>query len=142
MTSFQLESTVVLASTDSSGQKTWTPPVAHTITPPRTPTTTLTAAHALYSEIQEINDTLSALTSLSPGDQVNRLLTRLVDLCIRHYSAEFTTQFLSIRGATGLCDSLRSLCATAEGELEAYWARRIIMGSQTMSTYTLYPAPI
>jgi nicotianamine synthase len=142
MSSFQLQSTAILANTDSSGRKDQIPPVAHTITPPRTPTATTTAAHALFSEIEEINDTLSVLTNLLPGDEVNRLLTRLVDLCIKSYSADFTTQFFSIRGVAELCESLRSLCATAEGKLEAYWAWRIILEAQTISTYTFYPTPI
>jgi hypothetical protein len=116
-------------------QKNCADAASYTCTPPRTPTATTTSAHKLFSEIQEIYIALSTLSTLEPGEQVNHLLTRLVHLCIVPYNAEFTTNFFSIHGITELCDSLRPLCATAEGELEKHWASRIIHAARTISTY-------
>jgi nicotianamine synthase len=100
--------------------------MSHAITPPRTPTAATTSAHKLFVEIQDIHTTLSGLSSLAPGGQVDELLTRLVGLCIETHSAEFISNFFSIHGVSDLCSSLRPLCGAAEGELEKYWAERII----------------
>jgi len=99
---------------------------SQTVTPPRTPTATTVSAHRLLSEIQAIYDTLSTMSSLAPGPQVDKLLSRLVNLCIEPYSAEFTTSFFNITGVAHLCSALRPLCATSEGELEKHWAARIM----------------
>jgi nicotianamine synthase len=104
---------------------------APSVTPPRTPTALTTSAYKLLSEIREIHETLSALTSLAPGDPVDQLLTRLVNLCIVPYSAEFTEYFFNISGVASLCEELRPLCATAEGELEKYWANRMIQEARS-----------
>ena len=100
-------------------------------TPPRTPTPTATSAQALASEIRDIYHTLSEIPDLAPGDKVNTLLTRLVNLCIVPYSHEFVSYFFGIDGIRTLCERLRPLCAKAEGELERFWARTIIDESRT-----------
>ncbi|KAG9194046.1 hypothetical protein G6011_04081 [Alternaria panax] len=97
-----------------------------TVTPPVTPNTTSSAAHQLVSEIRNIYTVLSEISSLAPSDQVNSLLTRLVNLCVVPYSAEFTAYFFRIPGIESLCSNLRPLCSEAEGELERFWAKHMI----------------
>ncbi|KAH7110306.1 Nicotianamine synthase protein-domain-containing protein [Dendryphion nanum] len=89
------------------------------------------AAHQIVGEIQSIYNSLSKLPSLAPGPQVNALLTRLVNLCVQSYSEELAANLLSQDGVESLCSALRPLCATAEGELEQYWARQIISTSKS-----------
>lgn len=95
-------------------------------TPPRTPTVTATLAQTLATEVRDIRHALSDLPDLTPGNEVNALLTRLVNLCIVPYNHEFVTYFFGIEGMHTLCEQLRPLCATAEGELERFWANKII----------------
>jgi nicotianamine synthase len=96
------------------------------VTPPVTPNATSTAAHRLVSEIREIYTVLSGLSSLAPSEQVNSLLTQLVNLCVVPYSTEFTSCFFRIPGIESLCSNLRPLCSEAEGELEKFWAKRML----------------
>lgn len=98
-------------------------------TPPRTPSITTAAAHKLATEIYDIYHSLLHLPDLKPGNKVNALLTRLVDLCIETYDRDFVTDFFNVEGIHALCPQLRSLCATAEGELESYWAQKLISES-------------
>jgi hypothetical protein len=105
-------------------------------TPPRTPTATTSAAQKLYSQIQHIHTSLATLPSLVPGEQINELLTRLVNLCILPYSADFTASFFAIRGVNNLCSTLRTLCSSAEGELESFWAVHILRGARAKSSYS------
>lgn len=107
------------------------------ITPPRTPTAATTEAHRILAKLQEINGQLLHFPSLAPGDQVNSLLTDLVSFCIQPCNPECLAQLSSMSAFTKTCKSLRSLCARAEGELEAYWAQRIIEGSGGVSQYSL-----
>jgi nicotianamine synthase len=99
-------------------------------TPPCTPTALTTSAYKLFAEIRDIHDTLSTLTSLAPGPQVDTLLTKLVNLCVESYSAEYTKVFFSINGVEHLCEKLRPICAVAEGELEKFWAGQIVRETQ------------
>ncbi|KAF2644552.1 Nicotianamine synthase [Massarina eburnea CBS 473.64] len=99
-------------------------------TPPATPTALSTSVQQLFSQIGDIYEELSCLDNVSPGERVNGLLTRLVGLCVQPYGSEFEACFLAIEGVQELCASLQSICARAEGELESYWARRILEGSQ------------
>ncbi|KAH7066199.1 Nicotianamine synthase [Paraphoma chrysanthemicola] len=102
------------------------------ITPPHTPTALSTTAHALLTTLHEINTTISTLPSLAPSPTVNTLLTNLVDLCIAQYPPSFSTYFFSLPSVTPLCTSLRPLCATAEGLLEAHWASRMLETAQAL----------
>ncbi|PVI02166.1 Nicotianamine synthase [Periconia macrospinosa] len=95
-------------------------------TPPITPTPLSSLVHELLHEVHKIRHDLERCESLSPGDDVNELLTRLVGLCIKPYSSEFTNHFLNIEGVDALCASLQAICAEAEGELEKYWTSRIL----------------
>jgi nicotianamine synthase len=109
------------------------------VTPPVTPNATSTSAHQLVSEIRNIYTSLADLSSLAPSGQVNTLLTRLVNLCIVPYSAEFTAYFLNIPSVESLCMKLRPLCSEAEGELENHWARRMLdsLGKYTFSDVSI-----
>lgn len=98
-------------------------------TPPRTPTLTATAAQALAAEISDIHHALSELPDLRPGDKINSLLTRLVNLCIVPYSTELVDYFFNMKEVPSLCEKLRPLCAAAEGELEMFWASKIMQDS-------------
>jgi nicotianamine synthase len=98
----------------------------HTITPPSTPTSTTRSASFLFTQISAIYTTLSSLPSLAPGNQIDALLTRLVELCIEPHDSEVVAKLFAMQGMTELCESLRPLCGAAEGELEGYWARRIV----------------
>jgi hypothetical protein len=142
MPSSKLHEVQRLSKVSPFDQKNCVDTASYTCTPPRTPTATTSSAHKLFSELQEIYNALSTLATLEPGEQVNHLLTHLVHLCIVPYSAEFTTNFFSIHGITELCDSLRPLCATAEGELEKHWASRMIHAARTISTYAFRLAQI
>lgn len=102
-------------------------PMTETFTPPRTPTATSTSAYALFTEIQEIHTALSLLPSLAPGEKINALLTKLVQLCIAPHSTSFISSFFDIPGISSLCERLRPICAAAEGELERYWAGRMCL---------------
>lgn len=99
--------------------------IAETFTPPRTPTANTSSAHNLFAEIQSIYTTLSSLPNLAPGEEINTLLTHLVQLCIEPHSASFASAFFAIKHVSVLCQNLRPICAIAEGELEKYWAQRI-----------------
>ena len=98
-------------------------------TPPHTPSITTAAAHKLTTEIYDIYHSLLSLSSLKPGDKVNALLTRLVDLCIGTYDQDFVADFFNVGGINAICSQLRSLCATEEGELESFWAQKLISES-------------
>lgn len=98
----------------------------HLDTPPTTPTALSSSAHHLFAEANSIHERLHKVSSLAPGDQVNTLLSRLVSLCIPPYDPELVTYFNKIDGIDTLRTSLRTLCSTAEGELEAHWALRIL----------------
>lgn len=105
-------------------------PQCNTIdTPPSTPTVLTSTAHQLLEDIQGIYSALIRLPSLAPGPDINALLTRLVDLCIQPYGEAFSAYFLSLQGVISLCESLRPLCGAAEGELERYWAQRMLESS-------------
>ncbi|KAH7092602.1 Nicotianamine synthase [Paraphoma chrysanthemicola] len=106
------------------------------ITPPHTPTALSTSAHALLTTLHEINTTILTLPSLAPSPTVNTLLTHLVDLCIAPYPPSFSTYFFSLPSVTPLCTSLRPLCATAEGLLEAHWASRMLATARSSPTGT------
>ncbi|KAF1930543.1 Nicotianamine synthase, partial [Didymella exigua CBS 183.55] len=116
-------------------------------TPPRTPTINATAAQTLASEIRDILHALSKLPDLRPGNKINTLLTRLVSLCVIPYSTELVNYFFNIEGVLTLCEKLRPLCATAEGELERFWASKIVDESvksqetphQTRALLTTFP---
>ncbi|KAF3039722.1 hypothetical protein E8E12_005442 [Didymella heteroderae] len=95
-------------------------------TPPRTPTLSATAAQTLAVEIRHIHRALTELPDLGPGEIINSLLTRLVSLCVVPYSTEFVDCFFNIEGIFTLCGKLHPLCAAAEGELERFWASKII----------------
>ncbi|ORY06895.1 Nicotianamine synthase [Clohesyomyces aquaticus] len=84
------------------------------------------SAHDLFQQIQSIYLSLIRLPNLAPGPQINSLLTRVVDLCTTPRSEEFTNYVLRIKNMDILCANLRTICGTAEGELEAYWARRFL----------------
>ncbi|KAH6639279.1 Nicotianamine synthase [Boeremia exigua] len=128
-------------------------PSEHTITqstpqtPPRTPPLIAASSQTLASEIRNIYQALTELPNLVPGDGVNALLTRLVSLCVVLYTDEFTTYFFNIKGMRTICEQLRPLCATAEGELEHFWARTIVEESlktnatptQTQALLTTFP---
>ncbi|KAJ8117701.1 hypothetical protein OPT61_g1168 [Boeremia exigua] len=101
-------------------------------TPPRTPSIIASSSQTLASHIRSIHQALSELSDLAPGDTVNSLLTQLVSLCVEPRSHEFTTQFFNIQGIPKLCEQLRPICAKAEGELETFWAKKIISESLKM----------
>lgn len=107
-------------------------------TPPATPTEMSSAAYKLAEEIHRIYSTLRTLTSLAPSPKVNALLTRLVELCIQPHSSSLAAHVLSLPRVSNLCLALRPLCATAEGELEKYWANRILNSSSP----TASPSPV
>ncbi|OAL57426.1 Nicotianamine synthase [Pyrenochaeta sp. DS3sAY3a] len=106
-------------------------------TPPTTPTTATMSAHQILSEIQSIYRTLSSLESLAPSVPVNTLLTRLVNLCVVPYSETLSSYFFAISGVEDLCVKLRPICSQAEGELERYWADRIVEIANGTTTPTL-----
>lgn len=95
-------------------------------TPPPTPTAMTSSAHALIEKIHSIHAALLTLPNLVPGTKINALLTRLVELCILPYGDDFANHALNIKGVDELCLQLRLICGAAEGELERYWAQRII----------------
>lgn len=98
-------------------------------TPPRTPNLNATSCQTLASEIRNIYHALTELPDLAPGKEVNALLTRLVSLCVVPYSHDFIAYFFNIEGIYPLCERLRPLCAMAEGELELFWAKKIVEDS-------------
>ena len=110
----------------------------HLQTPPRSPNTTVALAQTLASEIRDIYYALAELPDLTPGNEVNTLLTRLVNLCITPYSQDFITYFSGIEGIHMLCEKLRLLCAAAEGELERFWAGRITEESRISKGVSKY----
>lgn len=107
------------------------------LTPPRTPTAATTAAYQLFAQIQSIHEELIELPSLAPNTKINALLTQLVGMCIQPCSTECLTELFHIKNMSKLCGSLRSICATAEGELERYWATRIVEATKVSDR----PAP-
>lgn len=113
-------------------------------TPPRTPSEMSTSAHNLVSQLQSMLERLSSLETLVPGEEINTMLTSLVNLCIAPYTSEFTTYVLNMEGISLLCEQLRSICAMAEGELEKYWAHRILQdassGAFTVTASYIAPA--
>lgn len=110
-------------------------------TPPRTPTLSATAAQTLAEEIRDIHHALSKLPDLRPAENINSLLTRLVSVCVVPYSTDFVDYFFNIEGISALCEKLRPLCAAAEGELERFWASRIIQDSTKLQGKSITTAP-
>lgn len=110
------------------------PPTATVNTPPTTPTTLSTTAHTFHAEIIQIHDDLLKISDLAPSEQTNRLLARLVTLCIAPHDVALSTYFFSIPGTQKLCISLRGICANAEAELENYWAERVLSDSKASGT--------
>ena len=88
------------------------------------------AAQPLVQEITSIHRMLSSLPNLAPGREVNSLLSRLVDLCTAYYSEAFADYVLSLPIFENMCAALQPMCATAEGELEMYWAERMLQDSR------------
>lgn len=107
--------------------------LSSSITPPRTPTATATAAHQVFVEIESIYNALIDLPSLAPGLQINSLLTRLVTLCSLPYSPDLSQEILRLCASRNLCENLRPLCGTAEGCLESYWAQHIISETKKLT---------
>ncbi len=103
------------------------------ITPPSSPKAASEAADQLFSKVQSTYCTLSGLKSLAPDEQINQQLTELVSLCVKPYDDAFVNYFFNIPGAEILCSRLRKLLSEAEGELEKYWAVRIVQSSKTLS---------
>lgn len=110
-----------------------------TVTPPVTPNGISAAVHQLVAEIRDIHSRLSELSSLAPSYQVNTLLTRLVNLCVVPYSAEFTAYFFNISGVEQLCDKLRPICSEAEGELEKFHTERMLKELGTLPSCRTFP---
>lgn len=97
-------------------------------TPPSLPSSTATAVHNVLATIHSIYEEVCRMHSLAPSARVNEVLSHLVNICIRPYSADFVQYFQSIQGVPELSAALQILCAEAEGELEAHWAQWILDG--------------
>lgn len=83
----------------------------------------------LIAELKAIYTGLKELDSLAPGPKINALLTNLVSICVIPYSQQFVRSVFAQEDFEALCLALRPICATAEGELEMFWARKMIATS-------------
>lgn len=77
-------------------------------------------------EIVRVYKKLAAMKSLKPTEELNGLFNRLVELCIRSRSDKVVQAVLENEKIKSLSPQLRNLCSTAEGELEAFWAKTIL----------------
>ncbi|KAF1968044.1 Nicotianamine synthase [Bimuria novae-zelandiae CBS 107.79] len=111
-------------------------------TPPPTPSPAAATAHALHKQIQNVYSELAPLENFAPCELVNTLLTRLVTLCIQPYSAETVSQFFAIDGVKTLCSKVQAICGTAEGELERYWAEKILADAENSTGTFTNPTPL
>ena len=109
--------------------------------PPHTSTVMSLPAHKIVEEIKNIHLALSKLPSLTPGPPINALLTRLVELCTRPYSKEFSEYIMNTQEAEDLSAKLRPICGQAEGELESHWARHIL-STATTSNRSICACPL
>jgi nicotianamine synthase len=92
----------------------------------------------LGHEIGSIFDQLTALRVLEPGPGVNRLLSRLVRLCVSTPEA-WGDRVLSEPRVQALAPRLRQLCGHAEYLLERHWARSIVASDEPRSRLAAFP---
>lgn len=95
----------------------------------------------LIAELQAIYTGLKELDSLAPGPKINALLTNLVSICVIPYSQQFVCGVFAQEAFEALCLALRPICATAEGELEMFWARKMIATSYAQPALTHSQGP-
>jgi hypothetical protein len=76
-----------------------------------------------------IYERLASLQELKPSLEVNALFNRLVALCIKPYPLTLASQVLANKRIQLVTPWLRKLCSQGEGELERFWARKMLLDS-------------
>lgn len=100
------------------------------MTPPHTPTVVQSSEELnIASEIRCVYNKLIFISDLKPGEEVNGLLSRLVHLGTMPRSDRSATAILL--DIEDVVVHLRELCSAAEGELETYWVRKMLIESRT-----------
>ena len=80
----------------------------------------------IIDEVSDICAKLGACEDLSPGEEVNKLFSRLVQICIAPRSSDVVETVLGNGQIKRLATDLQRLCSEGEGKLESFWANRII----------------
>lgn len=92
----------------------------------------------LRDEITAIVDRLTGLPDLEPGPDVNRLLSRLVRLCVEVPGAA-GSRVVSDPAIAPLVPGLRRLCGRAEYLLERHWARSVASAGDPPGRLAAFP---
>jgi nicotianamine synthase len=96
------------------------------MTPITTKITIDTEVCQITDEIITLVNALASLPDLKPCPDVNKLFGRLVSLCIKPYSSRLACLVLHNKQIQILVPRLRQICSEGEGELERFWARKIL----------------
>jgi nicotianamine synthase len=97
----------------------------------------VSAAH-VTKEVSELYRALVALPSLKPSRPVNRLLTRLVDMCVAT-PAPIAAAVLRDARVRSIVQPLRRLCSCSESALETYWSERIMAAKDPARELKRFP---
>jgi hypothetical protein len=89
----------------------------------------------IIEEVSNICSELGECADLSPGKEVNKLFSRLVQICIATRSSDVVDTVLGNGQIKRLIPDLQRLCSEGEGKLESYWSNRVIeCGSSYISS--------
>jgi nicotianamine synthase len=102
------------------------------MTPTTTKMTIDAEARRITDEVVSLVNALASSPSLKPCPDINQLFSRLVSLCIKPYSSSLACQVLQNKQIQRLTPRLRQICSEGEGELEKYWARKIIQQCRSL----------
>jgi hypothetical protein len=83
-------------------------------------------AYHIVEEILLITEQLASLPDLKPCPRVNCLFGRLVEICIKPWSKRISKEVLESKRVRAVVKRLREMCAEGEGELERFWAAKIL----------------
>ncbi|KAI8147779.1 Nicotianamine synthase [Fennellomyces sp. T-0311] len=99
-----------------------------------------TLSQLLVTEIKRLYQALATSSSLEPSDNINRLFTELVNLCITRRDRGMTRIVLKHPDIRTLIPHLRLLCATGEYLLELQWALKLVSDHDKykLSDFTYY----
>jgi hypothetical protein len=90
----------------------------------------ISEATQIAESIFAIYERLASLRDLKPRPEVDTLFSQLVSTCTKQYSSQLASQILANKCMQRITPRLRSLCSEGEGELERFWARKILHSCQ------------
>lgn len=84
----------------------------------------------IVESICSVYERLASLRELKPSAEVNSLFGQLVATCIQQHPTGLASQIFANKRIRLITPWLRQLCSKGEGELERFWARKILNDCQ------------